>query len=109
MSPEGKKIVVDTKADPCLFSAPVNPPNTGTKYTRGKDLYYHKARSGKEYFYFHSWSMWQGEEDSLRLADRQEAESFLIEKAGNSGWDSLSEKEIEDLKEYGFDLLREDA
>ena len=110
MTQDDKKVVIDTKSDDCLYSSPVNPPNTGTTYTRGSNLYAHKARSGNIYFYFHHWSMWQGSEDSYCLCTKQEAEEFLLEKLGNSGWDSLEESEAEQAeKDYGFELLTETA
>ncbi|MFX0133042.1 MAG: hypothetical protein ACFFDN_05280 [Candidatus Hodarchaeota archaeon] len=109
MTPESKRVVIDTKTDPCLYSSPQNPPNTGTTYTRGTDLYYHKSRAGNEYFYFKHWSMWQGEEGSIQLITKDKAEDFLLEKAGNSGWDSLNESDFENLKEFGFNLLEETA
>jgi len=108
-NPEGKRVVIDTTTDVKLFNAPRNPPNTGTTYTTGTDLYYHKSRKGNDYFYFYSWSMWQGSEDNISLCSKNEAEEFLLSKAGKTGWDCLDETEIENLKEYGFDLLVEDA
>ena len=110
MTPNGKKVVIDRKTDPCLYSAPVNPPNTGTRYTTGTDLFAHKARSGKMYYYFYEWSMWQGEESSYELCSKSEAEEFLISKLSNDGWDSISEeKAVEIEKDFGFNLLNETA
>ena len=109
MTPEGKRVIIDTKKDVCLFKAPVNPPNTGIKYTTGTDLYYHKSRNGNDYYYFYHWSMWQGSEDTLELVEKDKVEQFLLKKAGNIGWDSLSEESIKELEKYGFNLLEEDA
>lgn len=109
LTEEGKRVVIDPNDDSYLFESPRNPPNTGTVYTRGTDLHVHKARSGKNYFYFYSWSMWQGEDSSLRLCSFDEAEKFLTEKAGNTGYDSMSESEMSDLEQYGFNLLEETA
>ena len=107
---DGKKVVIDVSKDVRLYSAPVNPPNTGTQYTRGTDLLAHTARSGNVYFYFYNWSMWQGEEDSFKLMeDREEIEALLIEKAGLSYPAGLDEHEIEQAREYGFDLMEETA
>ena len=107
-TPDGKTVVVDTKTDDKLYAAPCNPPNTGTQYTRGKDLLAHKARSGKVYFYFHAWSLWQGEEDRVWLCSKKEAEEFLEEKAAASGWEQLTEGEAKELNEtYGFHLYEE--
>jgi len=106
---DGKRVVVNKKTDPCLYESPYNPPNTGTAYTRGIDLYAHKARSGKIYFYFSHWSLWQGEEDSLELISKSEAEEFLLQKAGLTGHGSLDENDYKHLKEYGFNLLDENA
>lgn len=108
-SPEGKRVVIDPANDPCLYYAPRNPPNTGSAFTRGVDLHQHTARSGKVYYYLFPWSMWQGEYPQNELITRDEAEAFLVEKAGDCGPGGLSEMEIKKLEEYGFDLLTEDA
>lgn len=109
-TPEGKTVVVDTKTDEALYTAPCNPPNTGTRYTRGTDLFAHKARSGKTYFYFRHWSLWQGEEDNIRLCSKTEAQRFLEEKAAAAGWEQLSEQDAQEINErYGFRLYEETA
>ena len=87
---DNKIVTINPTEDVQLYDAPRNPPNTGTEYTRGTDLYAHKARSGKWYFYFDSWSMWQGEDGGYRLLGEQEAINFLIGKAGISGHGALS-------------------
>ena len=104
-----KKVVIDVDKDIVLYHSPVNPPNTGTRYTRGTDLLAHIARSGNVYFYFNNWSMWEGDEDSFELVDKDTAEEFLIDKAGLSGWARLDEREIEKVKKFGFDLMEETA
>ena len=106
---DGKKAVIDATKDAALYRAPVNPPNTGTRYTSGTDLLAHTARSGTVYFYLYRWSMWQGSEDSFELIDKETAEAFLTKKAGLAGWATLDEREIETAKEYGFDILEETA
>ena len=106
---DGKKVVIDVSKDVKLYSAPVNPPNTGTQYTAGTDLLAHKARSGHLYFYFYSWSMWQGSEDEFKLCSRADADDFLTRKAGLGGWAAIDEHEIEKAKELGFDVLEETA
>ena len=108
-TPEGKRVVIDPSTDTKLYDSPQNPPNTGTAYTRGTDLYAHKARSGNMYFYTYEWSMWQGAEESYELVDHKTAEEFLIEKAGNTGWDSLTEDEAKTAEEHGFEIYQEDA
>lgn len=109
MTPEGKKVVIDVEKDEEIYSAPRNPPNTGTTYTSGTDLYRHVARSGNEYFYFYNWSMWQGTESSVELATRNEVERFLVKKAGSSGWDGIDDSDGERFKELGFDIYDETA
>lgn len=106
---DGKKVVIDVSKDSKLYESPVNPPNTGTRYTTGTDLLAHKARSGNVYFYFYRWSMWQGDEDSFELIDKDTAEEFLIKRAGLSGWAGLTEREIERAAEFGIDLMEETA
>jgi hypothetical protein len=109
LTEEGKKVVIDTKQDARLYESPQNPPNTGTRYTRGTNLYCHETKNKNKYFYFYSWSMWQGEGGEIVLCSKKEAEDFLIEKAGNVGWDSLDDTEYEYLEKYGFNLLEENA
>ena len=70
---DGKRVIVNTKTDVCLYETPCNPPNTGTDYTRGTDLYAHRARSGNMYFYLRHWSLWQGEGSNLELISRDES------------------------------------
>ncbi len=106
---DGKRVIVNTKTDVCLYETPCNPPNTGTDYTRGTDLYAHRARSGNMYFYLRHWSLWQGEGSNLELISRDEAENFLLEKAGLSGFAAMEESEVEKAIELGFDLFEETA
>ena len=78
--------MVDMNADVRLFDAPSNPPNTGTRYTSGTDLFAHKARSGTWYYYKYSWSMWQGESSNYELIDADDAKEFLLEMAEGDSW-----------------------
>ncbi len=107
---DGKRAVLDTKLDTCLYKAPVNPPNTGTSYTRGTDLYLHNTKNGRKVFYEYHWSMWQGEESGINVISVEEAKEFLEIKAGLTGWGRVSEEELEEIKELtGIDLLEETA
>jgi len=106
---DGKKVKIDTDEDVCLYKSPVNPPNTGTEYTRGRDLYVHEAQSGNAYFYVHNWSMWEREEDHLFLVSREEAKNLLIQKAGQIGWEELGEEEIERAEQYFPGIFEENA
>lgn len=110
LTEDGKRVVINTKTDPVLYSSPCNPPNTGTNYTRGTDLHYHKSRKGNEYFYFLHWSLWEKEQNVLELISRSDAEEFLIRKASLIGHGSIDSGDHEKLKEFGFNLLElEDA
>lgn len=109
ITPCGKRVVVNTAKDTCLYKTPCNPPNTGTDYTRGTDLYAHRARSGNVYFYLHHWTLWQGEDSWLELIGWQEALDFLLEKARLTNVAAMDESEIELAKEFGFNLLEETA
>jgi len=106
---DGKKVVTKPATDPTLYDAPHNPPNTGTKYTRGIDLKVHKARSGVDYFYFYHWSMWQGEDSNYYLCTNKEAEQFLLDKMAGGYHDRPSPEEVELASEYGINLLEETA
>jgi len=105
---DGTRWIADTKTDLALYKAPHNPPNTGSTYTRGEDLYVHKTRSHGLKFYVLSWSMWQGEELNLRPVSREEAESFLEGCVGDY-WDFPDEDDKKLLEEYGFKILEETA
>jgi hypothetical protein len=108
-TPEGKIVRVDTDRDEPLYEAPRNPPNTGTAYTRGTDLYRHVARSGRAYYYLVHWSMWQGEEPSLELINEERAKNFLINKAGATGWSKLSDEEMRRAEELFPGIFDETA
>jgi len=104
-----KKVVIDLSTDTKLYETPVNPPNTGTEYTRGTDLMAHKARSGNVYFYEYFWSMWQGEQEQFELVSKEQAEEFLLQKMSLSDLAGMTETEIEKAIGFGFNLLEEDA
>jgi hypothetical protein len=107
---EGKRVQIEPSKDTNLYDAPHNPPNTGTAFTRGTDLYAHKARSGQMYFYTYSWSMWQGEESDYELVTREEAIAFLQERASYTGHDELSSGEMDQAREvFGEDIFAENA
>lgn len=101
---DNKKAVIDVEEDTRLYSAPIM-----AGHTRGTDIYAHKAQSGAVYFYTHSWSRWQGEPDVFELISREEAEAMLIRLVGICGDASITDEEIEQAKEFGFDLLEETA
>jgi len=107
-TPEGKVVRINTKTDVCLYNAPHNPPNTGTSYTTGVDLYAHKARSGQIYFYKYAWSMWQGESSSTWLITK-EAIDFVLDKMQGGYWDCPTNEEIETAKEYFGEFDKETA
>jgi hypothetical protein len=110
LTEDGKRVEVDMGKDLCLFDAPHNPPNTGTTYTRGTDLYAHKTRKGNWYYYKYHWSMWQGEERNTHLVSREEAIEFLQAKAASSGWEELNKDEVQKAVEhFGENIFEEDA
>ena len=109
MTLNGKKVKINPPTDICLYESPVNPPNTGTSYTRGADLFAHRARSGTIYFYLYHWSMWQGEEGSYQLITEENAKKFLLEVAQESGYAKITEEEWEKILEVFPSLDEEDA
>jgi len=108
-TPEGKKVVINPREDERLYDAPRNPPNTGTAYTSGTDLYRHVARSGNAYYYTYSWSMWQGSEASYELIDEDEVKEFLLDKAQCTGVGRISGAEWNRAEELFPGLFSEDA
>ena len=109
LTAENKRVVVNTSTDVCLFDAPHNPANTGTRYTSGTDYYAHTARSGKIYFYSYSWSMWQGTIDEYELVEPDEMRQILLVKSGKAGWDGLRDSEKEKAERYFPGIFDEDA
>lgn len=109
MTPEGKKVVINRSTDEQLYDAPNNPPNTGTRYTSGTDLYAHKARSGTWYYYTYAWSMWQGTEDEYALTTEDEAREFILRKASEAGHGRLSDDERETCEKHFRGIFDEDA
>jgi hypothetical protein len=106
---DGKRVDISSN-NISLYVAPKNPPNTGTTYTRGTNLYVHKTRKGNWYYFTEYWSMWQGEEGGCHLVSREEAIDFLREKATVTGWGELSTSEIKEANEhFGEDIFEEDA
>jgi len=106
---DGTRWIADTQTDEALYTAPHNPPNTGSAYTRGTDLFVHKTRSHGLRYYTRGWSMWQGEQpDIIVPITREEAEKFLVSHVGDY-WNFPSDEENTKLKEYGFDILQETA
>lgn len=108
MTPDQKKVVITPDKDICLYDAPHNPPNTGTTYTTGVDLFAHKARSGKMYFYTYSWSMWQGSPSCYELITEDRAKDFIVRKAGMSEY-GLSKHEMEQAERIWPDIFEETA
>ena len=109
MTPEGKKVVVAQKNDNCLYESPHNPPNTGSRYTSGTDLYVRTARSGAVYYYSHSWSMWQGVEPKYALMSHDEMRRAILEYAGEAGPAAISDREKENIEGYFPGIFDEDA
>ena len=52
--------------------------------------------------------MWQGTETRIEAISREEAMDFLRESVGDY-WDFPSDKDLENLKAYGIDLMEETA
>ncbi len=88
---------------------PITPPNTGTAYTSGTDLYQHEARSGKKYYYTYSWSMWQGTEDHYELITEEAAKDFILKRASQAGYVADGVKEDNCRALWGNDFFDEDA
>jgi len=108
-TPDNKKVVVDTERDENLYHAPRNPSNTGTRFTSGSDLYYHKARSGNGYFYTYHWSMWRGECSYLTLLSNETAKEILLEKNNGNDYNGLEEEVIKRAEGLFPGIFDEDA
>ncbi len=108
-TPDGKRVKINPPTDICLYESPENPPNTGTVYTRGSDLFAHRARSSTWYFYIVHWSMWQGEEGRYQLVSEDRARNFILERASNVGWSEITDSEWERILEIFPDLEEENA
>jgi len=80
-TPDGKRVKINPPTDICLYESPENPPNTGTVYTRGSDLFAHRARSSTWYFYIVHWSMWQGGRRKISISFGGLRKKFYIGKS----------------------------
>jgi len=109
LTEDGKKIIADMETDVRLYKSPVNPPNTGTRYTRGTDLYAHTTKNGSNYFYIYSWSMWQGEESRVSLISTDDAQAFIADRTSAQGPTLLNQDEIATALLFFPDLFEEDA
>ena len=103
---DGKRMKISDD-DPCLFKSPMNPPNTGTRYTTGSDLYAHTTKNGNVYFYLYNWSMWQGSEASYEIISKDEAEEFVIMKMGS--FYGPSSEELDFCKRFRLNIDEETA
>jgi len=108
-TPDGKKVVINRETDECLFKAARNPPDTGTAYTSGVDLYRHVSRKGNVYYYTFGWSMWQGSVDTYELISEQQAKLFLLNHMMLTGWNKLDEDEQKRAEELFPGIFAEDA
>lgn len=106
---EGKRVVCDTNDDLQIYIAPRNPPNTGTKFTRGTDIYAHTAQSGTVFFYAQNWTMWQGEDESVELMTVEEVKDFFAGRLNGDSYGRPSETEISQLSDFGIELFEETA
>jgi len=109
-TPDGKTVILDTSTDECLYRAARNPPNTGTAFTTGRDLYRHVSKSGKAYYYIYGWSMWAGDSPYIELISDEEAKEFLLQKAASaSPYVKLSEDEWKRAEELFPGIFDENA
>jgi len=106
-TPDGKKVVLNSSTDECLYRAPQNV--NGIDTTRGTDLYRHVSRKGNVYYYFYHWSMWQGESCDYQLISEEKAKEFLLENAGFSYPWGLSDRERKRAEELFPGIFEEDA
>lgn len=105
---DGTKYIANLKKDPRLYRSPQNPPNTGSRYTEGTDLYAHLTQNHGYQFYKYEWSMYQGSEDKVIPVTRDEAIQFL-ESVSDDYNDFPDSDDIENCKEFGIDLSEETA
>lgn len=105
---DGTTTVLNTKNDTELYTAPRNPPNTGSRYTSGTDLQVHETKTHGNQFYLVNWSMWQGTETTIDIISKDQAIEFVRDQVGDY-WGFPSDGDVKILKEYGIDLMEETA
>ena len=107
MTPEGKKVQVDMSEDKCLYDAP----EVHLLEERKRiSLYYHKARSGKGYYYTYHWNGWLGSESSYELITEDASKTFVMERASScSRYISGRVNEGNCCELWGEDFFSEDA
>jgi len=77
---DNKVVVVQPRSDKCLFAAPRISVIRDKKMMDGIDLFYHRSRSGNEYYYLFSWSMNPEIKPKYELISKDQADQFLAEK-----------------------------
>lgn len=86
---DGKRVSVERLIEAARTHR--NPPNTGTKYTQGNDLYFVKSKNGEMYFFKYFWSMWQGVESNWTPISIDDAEE-LFNELNNGDYSSITKE-----------------
>jgi hypothetical protein len=89
---EGRKVLLDTESDPCLWNGCMrnNGRNTPNRWV---SFYAHETKAGPMFYLEHR-TLWQGESDYLELMSVDQAQEF-------------AEEHLEDLEEgIGEDRLK---
>ncbi len=99
--------VLQTEDDLCVFRAPRKMAD-GQKFLSGKDLFMHKAGTGREVYYLLHWSARPNKNEQITLISHNMAEKFLEERG--IFFNTISkedEKAVATLKQYGWGILEE--
>ena len=99
--------ILQTENDLCLFRAPKKMAD-GQKFPSGKDLFMHKARTGRETYYLLHWSIRPNKTEQIAQLSKGMAEKFLEDRG--IFFNSVSkedEKAVATMKQYGWGILEE--
>jgi hypothetical protein len=99
--------ILQTENDLCLFRAPRKTADW-QKFPSGKDLYMHKAGTGRETYYLLHWSVRPNKKEQIAQVSQGMAEKFLEDRG--IFFNSVSkedEKAVATMKQYGWGILEE--
>jgi len=98
---DGKKAILDTESDDCIYLAPrgLDPARR-----QGTDIFLHVTKGGKKIFYKYVWTLYEHDVDYIDVISEEEARKILEE---NSQW--LTDEDITLLKQVFPDFFEETA
>jgi 2,4-dienoyl-CoA reductase-like NADH-dependent reductase (Old Yellow Enzyme family) len=98
---DGKRAVLDTNADSCLYA---DQRGLDPAHRQGTDIFMHLTKGGRKIFYKYVWSLYQNDVDYIEVISEEEARKILEEK---SQW--MTEEDIKVIQKVFPDFCEETA